>query len=123
MPIVDAGTDDTKRDFTIEELETAAREMRGWVMIALQAAGSGHTGGSMSIMDISAALYLKHINHDPANPKWDGRDRVFWSAGHKAPALYATLAFAGYFDEVPVGFQDPQFVQWAWPRSGRYPKP
>ncbi len=113
MPIVDAGTNDIRRDFTTEELEAATREMRGWVMIALQAAGSGHTGGSMSIMDISAALYLKHINHDPANPKWDGRDRVFWSAGHKAPAMYATLGFAGYFDDVPVGFHGEPMAQFA----------
>jgi transketolase len=37
------------------------------------------------------------IRHDPANPDWDDRDRVFWSAGHKAPALYVTLGMAGYF--------------------------
>ena len=44
-----------------------------------------------SIMDIAAALYLKIIRHDPRNPQWDDRDRVFWSAGHKAPALYVAL--------------------------------
>jgi len=48
-------------------------------------------------MDIAAALYLKHIKHDPANPTWEDRDRVFWSVGHKAPALYIALAEAGYF--------------------------
>jgi len=66
-------------------------------MIAITAAGSGHTGGTLSIMDITAALYLKKIKHDPANPAWEDRDRVFWSVGHKAPALYLALAEAGYF--------------------------
>jgi transketolase len=66
-------------------------------MIAITAAGSGHTGGTLSIMDITAALYLKKIRHDPANPTWEDRDRVFWSVGHKAPALYIALAETGYF--------------------------
>ena len=49
------------------------------------------------MMEIVAALYLKVANHDPNNPEWRERDRIIWSAGHKAPALYLGLAFAGYF--------------------------
>ena len=52
----------------------------------------------MSIIDIMAVLYFKKINHNPLNPEWEDRDRVFLSAGHKAPALYATLGLAGYFN-------------------------
>ena len=74
-----------------------AGEMRAYNMVALTAAGSGHTGGSLSVMDVAAALYLKKIRHDPKNPDWEDRDRVFWSAGHKAPALYVALGEAGYF--------------------------
>jgi transketolase len=48
-------------------------------------------------MDIAAALYLRVLNHDPKDPDWPQRDRVFWSAGHKAPALYIALGRAGYF--------------------------
>lgn len=84
-------------NYSVEELIGKAAEMRAYNMIALTAAGSGHTGGTMSIMDIAAVLYLKVLNHDPSNPDWDDRDRVFWSAGHKAPALYVTLGMAGYF--------------------------
>ncbi len=40
--------------------------MRGYDLVALHAAGSGHAGGTLSIMDITAALYLKVANHDPA---------------------------------------------------------
>jgi transketolase len=81
----------------VEELRLAAAEMRALAITDIFAAGSGHPGGSLSIMDIAAALYLRVLNHDPAHPSWPGRDRVFWSAGHKAPALYVALGRAGYF--------------------------
>lgn len=83
--------------YSLEELRRAAREMRAMSLTAIYAAGSGHPGGSLSIMDIAAALYLRVLNHDPQNPEWPDRDRVFWSAGHKAPALYVALGKAGYF--------------------------
>ncbi|MBU1428453.1 transketolase [bacterium] len=97
MSIIDSKTGKIKKDYTIEQLIEKAQEMRAYNMIAITAAGSGHTGGTLSIMDITAALYLKKIKHDPANPAWEDRDRVFWSVGHKAPALYLALAEAGYF--------------------------
>ena len=37
------------------------------------------------------------MNHDPANPGWDGRDRLVLSNGHVCPVLYAALAESGYF--------------------------
>jgi transketolase len=97
MPLLNAFSKAVVRDFSIEELEHAARLMRGYDLVALCAAGSGHTGGTLSMMDIVAALYLKVATHDPNNPDWKHRDRVVWSGGHKAPALYLGLAFAGYF--------------------------
>jgi len=102
MPIIDSKTGKIKRDYTVEELIEKAKEMRAYNMVAITAAGSGHTGGTLSIMDVTAALYLKEINHDPENPEWEDRDRVFWSVGHKAPAIYVALGEAGYFniDEV-----------------------
>ncbi len=82
---------------SLSELQAAAAEMRAMDLISIFAAGSGHPGGTLSVMDIAAALYLNVLNHDPANPAWPGRDRVFWSAGHKAPALYVALGRARYF--------------------------
>ena len=82
---------------SLEELQRAAAEMRAIDLIDIYAAGSGHPGGTLSIMDIAAALYLRALNHDPNEPAWPERDRVFWSAGHKAPALYVALGRAGYF--------------------------
>src|SRR3954454_11969182 len=97
MPIVNATTKAVTREFSLAELEQAARLMRVYDLVALCAAGSGHAGGTLSIMDIVAALYLKVAVHDPNFPDWSGRDRIVWSAGHKAPALYLGLGFAGYF--------------------------
>jgi transketolase len=98
MPIVDSKTGKVRKNYSIDELAEAARLMRGYNMISLCAAGSGHAGGTMSIMDITAALYLHVATHDPKDPFWDGRDRIIWSTGHKAPSLYLGLGMAGYFD-------------------------
>lgn len=96
MAIKDSTTGKTIRDYTIPELKEAANQMRGYDLVALCAAGSGHAGGTLSIMDITAALYLHVANHDPRNPSWPDRDRIIWSTGHKAPSLYLGLAFAGF---------------------------
>ncbi|MDD4362916.1 MAG: transketolase [Atribacterota bacterium] len=97
MPIINSKTGKIEKDYSLSELTEKAKEIRSYCMIAITAAGSGHTGGSLSIMDVNAALYLKHIKHDPKNPEWEERDRVFWSAGHKAPAIYSVLGVAGYY--------------------------
>ena len=47
--------------------------------------------------DIFAFLYFEEMNVDPANPRWDGRDRFVLSKGHCAPGLYAVLAERGFF--------------------------
>jgi transketolase len=94
---MDSATGKVIRDYSVEQLKEAANLMRGYNLVALCAAGSGHAGGTLSIMDITAALYLHVAQQDPQNPTWPDRDRILWSAGHKAPALYAGLAFAGFF--------------------------
>jgi transketolase len=96
MALKNSSTGKTIRDYSIEELKEAANLMRGYDLVSLCAAGSGHAGGTLSIMDITAALYLKVAAHDPENPSWPERDRVVWSTGHKAPSLYLGLAFAGF---------------------------
>ncbi len=97
MALIDSKTGKKLRDYTIAELTEAANLMRGYDLVALCAAASGHAGGTLSIMDITAGLYLKIADHDPKNPDWADRDRVIWSTGHKAPSLYLGLGFAGYF--------------------------
>lgn len=98
MPIIDSKSGKELKKYSLEGLQEAANIMRGYCLISIAAAGSGHPGGSLSIMDIAAGLYLSQAKHDPSNPNWSDRDRIFWSAGHKAPALYVSLGMAGYFD-------------------------
>ena len=62
-------------------------------------AGSGHPSSSLSAVDILTVLYFGGVmRHDPRRPDWPDRDRFILSKGHAAPALYAVLAEAGYFD-------------------------
>ena len=95
MALTDSTTGNVIRDYSIEQLKDAANLMRGYDLVALCAAGSGHAGGTLSVMDITAALYLKVANHDPQNPSWPDRDRIIWSTGHKAPSLYLGLGGRG----------------------------
>ena len=80
-----------------KQLIAKANLMRGYNLVALNCAGSGHSGGTLSIMDVAAALYLQVAKIDPKNPDWENRDRIVWSAGHKCPALYISLAMSGFF--------------------------
>ena len=79
------------------ELEKMANEIRKDIVTAVHSAKSGHPGGSLSSADIFTYLYFEEMNVDPANPKWEDRDRLVLSKGHVAPGLYSTLAEKGYF--------------------------
>jgi transketolase len=83
----------------LQGLEGKAKHIRKLILTALAEAGSGHTGGSLDLVDIFTMLYFNHLRHNPQNPLWEGRDKVVLSIGHTAPVLYATLATAGYFLE------------------------
>jgi transketolase len=79
------------------DLKKAAAEIRKLTIRAMESAGYGHIGGSMSICDVLAVLYGKIMNVDPKNPELESRDWLILSKGHCGPALYATLAYKGYF--------------------------
>jgi transketolase len=83
---------------SIEQLKKLANDLRIDIIKMIGAAGSGHPGGSLSEVELLTALYFNIMKHDPANPKWEGRDRFVLSKGHGVPALYAVLAAAGYID-------------------------
>ncbi|MFA5335276.1 MAG: transketolase [Candidatus Omnitrophota bacterium] len=82
---------------SVEELKGIAREIRKDVVTMLSEAGSGHTSGSLSCVDIIVALYYYKLQNDPNDPKWDARDRFVLSKGHTCPTLYAVLARRGFF--------------------------
>jgi len=81
----------------ILQLKRKSIDIRKDILKMLMLAGSGHTGGSLSIVEILVALYYYKLKHDPKNPKWSGRDRFLLSKGHGCPTLYAVLADTGYF--------------------------
>jgi transketolase len=83
----------------IDVLVEKARDLRVSIVKTLHKSQSGHTGGSLSAIDMVTALYFHEMRHDPENPLWEERDRFVLSKGHAAPALYVTLAKAGYFPE------------------------
>ena len=78
-------------------LKNAAVDIRMGAIEGTFNAKSGHPGGSLSIAEILAYLYRKEMNIDPKDPKKEDRDRLVLSKGHAAPALYAALAYRGYF--------------------------
>lgn len=81
----------------IEKLKEHARNVRYQTVVATTAAGSGHPTSSFSETEILVSLYFHVLNHKPADPDWEDRDRFVLSKGHGAPGLYAVLAEAGYF--------------------------
>lgn len=86
------------KKLSAEELKTAADKMRAYALIAIYNAKEGHSGGSLSAMDLVAVAYLNKMKHDPLNPDWDKRDRFFFSKAHASPATYTALAMSGYYD-------------------------
>ncbi len=80
-----------------KQLSILACKVRMGIIESTHAAKCGHPGGSMSAADLFTYLYNKELNVDPANPKWEDRDRFVLSKGHCAPGLYAALAHRGFF--------------------------
>lgn len=81
----------------LSRLEEIARTIRMDILTMIADAGSGHPGGSLSLVEIMTALYFKVLEIDPHRPQAENRDRLILSKGHAAPVLYAVLASRGYF--------------------------
>lgn len=79
----------------VVHLAEAARLVRRRDIQMVHAAGLGHVGGELSVIDILVTLYLHAMNITPDQLDDPGRDRFILSKGHAAAALYTTLAMAG----------------------------
>jgi transketolase len=74
-----------------------ASNIRKSIIETINTAGSGHVGGSLSIVELLTVLYFSEMNMDVRNPGWEDRDRLVLSKGHASPALYSVLAERGFF--------------------------
>ena len=83
----------------VTQLDAIARACRVQIIRMLTHAGSGHPGGSLSVIDLLVTIAFGRLRHDPKRPDWPDRDRIVLSKGHAVPALYAVMARAGYFPE------------------------
>lgn len=81
----------------INELNEVARRLRVSSLEMIHRRGQGHPGGSLSIAEITAALFFHHLRIDPHHPSWPERDRFILSKGHACATLYAALSFRGFF--------------------------
>ncbi|MEV6363917.1 transketolase [Nocardia asteroides] len=63
---------------------------------AVQKAGNGHPGTAMSLAPVAYTLFQRTMRHDPAEPRWVGRDRFVLSCGHSSLTLYVQLYLAGF---------------------------
>ena len=77
---------------SIPELEELARKCRVEIVKMVHRAQAGHPGGSLSEIDLLAALYANYLRAKPSNPDWEDRDRFILSKGHASPGMYAILA-------------------------------
>jgi transketolase len=71
-------------------------------MDSVQKVGNGHPGTAMSLAPAAYLLYQRVLRHDPADPKWPGRDRFVLSCGHSSLTQYIQLYLSGY----PLGLED-----------------
>ncbi len=85
--------------YSLGEMKNLTQKLRRHIVTMVAQAGSGHPGGSLSMVEIITALYFRVMHHNPSEPHWPDRDRFILSKGHCGPALYAALAEAGY---IPV---------------------
>jgi transketolase len=85
------------KDPGLSELdELSIQTIRFLSMEGVQQANSGHPGMPMGMAPAAYVLWTRHMNYNPANPRWHNRDRFVLSAGHGSMLLYSLLHLTGY---------------------------
>lgn len=89
---------------SIQELQSAASQIRRDIVRMVHGVQSGHPGGSLGCTDFLTALFFHTMKHD-RQFKMDGvgEDLFFLSNGHISPVYYSVLARSGYFDAKELG--------------------
>jgi len=86
----------TKNPGVSELDELCVQTIRFLSMDAVQKANSGHPGMPMGMASAVYVLWSRHMKFNPANPRWQNRDRFVLSAGHGSILLYSMLYLTGY---------------------------
>jgi transketolase len=86
----------------LQELEQKSIKYRRMILTMIKKAGGGHTGGSLSCIDILNVLYNAIMDITPQNFHSQDRDHYIQSKGHSVEALYAVLADCGFFDQTDL---------------------
>ncbi|MBQ7421598.1 MAG: transketolase [Prevotella sp.] len=81
------------------ELKLKAERLRLRLVKLIHSAGTGHTGGDLSVLNVLTVLYNKVLNVDSKDPKNPDRDRFVLSKGHCAEALYCVLNDKGFISD------------------------
>ena len=81
------------------DLDLIEKNCTSSIFDLLELHGIGHSGGSLSVLQVLISLYFEIANVEPNNPKWPQRDRVVLSKAHATEAMYAVLAEKGYFEK------------------------
>src|ERR1043166_9836842 len=89
----------SRDQLTDQQLAQKSWRYRRKVLQIIKHAGAGHTGGSLSCLDILNVLYNRILNVSPQNFRDPNRDRYVQSKGHSVEALFVVLADKGFFDE------------------------
>jgi transketolase len=76
--------------------DRAIKTIRFLAADAVQKANSGHPGLPMGAATLAYTLWMRHLQHNPRNPKWANRDRFILSGGHGSALLYTLLHLTGY---------------------------
>jgi transketolase len=84
---------------TTKQLQKKSVQYRKNILKYIFHANAGHTGGSLSCIDILNVLYNHTMNVNPQNFKSPDRDRYIQSKGHSVEALFVVLADKGFYPE------------------------
>ncbi len=79
----------------IKRLEHICELVRRDILETLYRVGRGHSGPSLSLVELLVTLYFRELRLDPTDPKWSDRDRFILSKGHGAVGFYSVLAERG----------------------------
>src|SRR5712692_1500009 len=90
---------DLRPDYSrLQELAVMARRIRATCVRMAFDGKEGHLSSALSCVDILVALYNEWLRVDPTALDDPRRDRLLFSKGHAASALYSVLAHRGFID-------------------------